>query len=59
MPAPIAAEHSSDVVSNEVVASCRSPGRITYCSGKLPIRINQELPGFLVNRIQIAIKREV
>ena len=28
-------------------------------AGKLPIRINQELPGFLVNRIQIAIKREV
>lgn len=27
--------------------------------GKMPIRINQELPGFLVNRIQIALMREV
>ncbi len=28
-------------------------------SGKLAIRINQELPGFLVNRVQIAVMREV
>lgn len=28
-------------------------------AGKLPIRINQELPGFLVNRVQIAVMREV
>jgi len=28
-------------------------------AGKLAVRINQELPGFLVNRVQIAIMREV
>jgi 3-hydroxybutyryl-CoA dehydrogenase len=28
-------------------------------AGKLAIRINQELPGFLVNRVQIAVQREV
>lgn len=28
-------------------------------AGKLAIRINQELPGFLVNRVQIAVMREV
>ncbi len=28
-------------------------------AGKLAIRINKELPGFLVNRVQIAIMREV
>jgi 3-hydroxybutyryl-CoA dehydrogenase len=28
-------------------------------AGKLAIRINQELPGFLVNRVQVAIMREV
>ncbi|MCS6851602.1 MAG: 3-hydroxyacyl-CoA dehydrogenase family protein [Gemmataceae bacterium] len=27
--------------------------------GKLPIRLRQELPGFLVNRVQVAIQREV
>lgn len=27
--------------------------------GKLPIRLRKELPGFLVNRIQVAIQREV
>jgi len=27
--------------------------------GKMPVRVNQELPGFLVNRIQIAMMREV
>ena len=28
-------------------------------AGKLAIRINQELPGFLVNRVQVAVQREV
>lgn len=28
-------------------------------AGKLAIRINQELPGFLVNRVQVAVMREV
>jgi 3-hydroxybutyryl-CoA dehydrogenase len=28
-------------------------------AGKLAIRVNQELPGFLVNRVQIALAREV
>jgi 3-hydroxybutyryl-CoA dehydrogenase len=28
-------------------------------SGKLAIRINQELPGFVVNRVQIAVMREI
>lgn len=28
-------------------------------AGKLAVRINQELPGFLVNRIQVAVQREV
>jgi 3-hydroxybutyryl-CoA dehydrogenase len=28
-------------------------------AGKLPIRLRRELPGFLVNRIQVAIQREV
>ena len=27
--------------------------------GKLPVRVNKELPGFLVNRIQVAMNREV
>ncbi|MBM3801192.1 MAG: 3-hydroxyacyl-CoA dehydrogenase family protein [Acidimicrobiia bacterium] len=27
--------------------------------GKLPIRLRRELPGFLVNRVQVAIQREV
>lgn len=27
--------------------------------GKLPLRLNKELPGFLVNRIQVALMREV
>lgn len=27
--------------------------------GKMPVRVNQELPGFLVNRIQMAMMREV
>src|SRR5262249_33342447 len=28
-------------------------------AGKLPIRVRRELPGFLVNRVQVAIQREV
>jgi len=28
-------------------------------AGKLAIRVNQELPGFLVNRVQVALAREV
>lgn len=50
----------------EVVGSLRtSEGTIQATlellrrSGKLAIRINQELPGFLVNRVQIAVMREV
>lgn len=27
--------------------------------GKLPVRLNQEIPGFLVNRVQIAMFREI
>jgi 3-hydroxybutyryl-CoA dehydrogenase len=27
--------------------------------GKLPVRLNQEIPGFLVNRVQMAMYREV
>ncbi|MFV1967590.1 MAG: 3-hydroxyacyl-CoA dehydrogenase family protein [Pirellulaceae bacterium] len=27
--------------------------------GKLPVRVNQEIPGFLVNRVQIAMFREI
>jgi 3-hydroxyacyl-CoA dehydrogenase len=27
--------------------------------GKLPVRVNQEIPGFVVNRVQIAMLREV
>jgi 3-hydroxybutyryl-CoA dehydrogenase len=27
--------------------------------GKVPVRINQELPGFVVNRVQVAVMREV
>lgn len=27
--------------------------------GKLPVRVNQEIPGFLVNRVQVAMFREI
>lgn len=27
--------------------------------GKLPVRVNQEVPGFLVNRVQVAMFREI
>lgn len=50
----------------EVVAGERTSEAATQTSiellrriGKLPIRLNQELPGFLVNRIQTAMMREV
>ncbi len=33
--------------------------RLLYEIGMLPIRLRHELPGFLVNRIQVAIQREV
>jgi len=29
------------------------------CIGKTPVRLNQEIPGFLVNRVQIAMLREI
>ena len=50
----------------EVVPSPRTDERTIAATiellrraGKLAIRINQELPGFLVNRVQIAVMREV
>jgi len=33
--------------------------RLLQRLGKLPIRLRRELPGFLVNRVQVAIQREV
>jgi len=42
---------SADVVQ----ASCDFLARI----GKLPVRVNMEIPGFIVNRIQMAMCREI
>ncbi len=44
--------HTSEAV---VQATMQLLARI----GKLPIHVRQELPGFLVNRVQVAIQREV
>jgi len=33
--------------------------RLHEAIGKTPVRINQELPGFLVNRVQVAMFREI
>lgn len=50
----------------EVVPGPRTSEEVTQTSlallrrlGKLAIRLNQELPGFLVNRVQVALIREV
>lgn len=50
----------------EVVPGPRTSKRTTHTAvdllrqiGKLPIQLRKELPGFLVNRIQVAIQREV
>ena len=40
-------------------ASTRATMALLKRIGKKPIRIRQELPGFLVNRIQVAVMREV
>jgi 3-hydroxybutyryl-CoA dehydrogenase len=42
--------------SEQVVATTT---RLLSDIGKLPIRLRHELPGFLVNRIQVAMQREV
>jgi len=56
--------HLTPVV--EVVPSPRTNERVVAATlrllqdiGKLPIRLRRELPGFLVNRVQVAIQREV
>lgn len=56
--------HLTPVV--EVVPSPRTDERVVAATlrllrqiGKLPIRLRRELPGFLVNRVQVAIQREV
>lgn len=40
-------------------ATIESTLAVLQRAGKLAIRINQELPGFIVNRVQIAIMREL
>jgi len=56
--------HLTPVV--EVVPSPRTSERVVATTlellrhiGKLPVRLRRELPGFLVNRVQVAIQREV
>ena len=56
--------HLTPVV--EVVPSPRTNERVVATTlrllqdiGKLPIHLRRELPGFLVNRVQVAIQREV
>jgi 3-hydroxybutyryl-CoA dehydrogenase len=53
---PVVEVVPSAKTSDEVVATTI---RLLHKIGKLPIRVRQELPGFLVNRIQVAIQREV
>lgn len=45
-------QRTAEAVTQAAVALLRK-------AGKLAIRVNQELPGFLVNRVQIAVMREI
>jgi 3-hydroxybutyryl-CoA dehydrogenase len=53
---PVVEVVPSPNTSDVVVATTT---RILRDIGKLPVRLRHELPGFLVNRIQVAIQREV
>jgi 3-hydroxybutyryl-CoA dehydrogenase len=50
-----------EVVGSSVTSEATIEGTLAVLrrAGKLAIRINQELPGFVVNRVQIAIMREI
>jgi 3-hydroxybutyryl-CoA dehydrogenase len=53
---PVVEVVPSPKTDEDVVAATT---RLLRDIGKQPIRLRQELPGFLVNRIQVAIQREV